>query len=742
MPVARVQLEDGRIARFEVPEGTTPEQVEALAASQISDQPAPQGALSLPQIQTMTQAGQLSPAVAELATAEIGRGSQIGLVDGEIRRIEGEGQKFRPMPGVGGQFVTGAGTGLRTIGRAAGLLDPATAEADIRQIESLSDDFFAASIGEVVGEAAPFLPLAAIGPAAGITSFVGRLLTGAGLGALEGAAITKGKGGDIFETAEGAVVGGGIAATAEAILPSFGRAVSRVFRKLGRKPKGPLITPDGNPTPELQKALDETETDFQSLTDEAVENLRQAVPGTDPAQAARQARFEAQGIPATRGDITQEFAQQAEEQKLISMAGAEAGEPLRQLKLEQSEAFIKSANDLVDSLGVPERTGNSTKAALTGRKKLLTSEKNALYKELADTAPEVANVPIFTDGIEAVVPDAKTIRRLRRLPGNAADAVDGLLIEFGINKNPEAVAKFIDDGGEIIPLTLGNSEEFRQALGAIERSDVSGSTSVITGPIRKALDEEAAFIDDAIKESGITDEGIISTLKEARGRVRTLKTEFSPQAITGRLIGVKRDGVTPVIEASKVSGELLKKTAPIENLRRTLQSLNEAGPTGKEAIQDIQASVVMNALEAALKAPSRKTSGIETIGGNQFAKALSALGDDKLELLFRGNKKALNTLLNMKQTALDISPTAGAVPRGSAPVLLDLFKRVGRMPGIAAAVDVATFVATAGGDDRAVAAAIRAKPDIAEKVSKLRQSFPTFLSTLGIPVAIEATENE
>lgn len=742
MPVARVQLEDGRIARFEVPEGTTPEQVEALAASQIQEQPAPQGALSLPQIQTMTQAGQLSPAVAEMAAAEIGRGSQIGLVDGEIRRIEGEGQRFRPQPGVGGQFVTGAGTGLRTIGRAAGLLDPATAEADIRQIESLSDDFFAASIGEVVGEAAPFLPLAAIGPAAGITSFVGRLLTGAGLGALEGAAITKGKGGDIFETAEGAVIGGGIAATAEAILPSFGRAVSRVFRKLGRKPKGPLITPDGNPTPELQKALDETGTDFQSLTDEAVENLRQAVPGTDPAQAARQARFEAQGIPATRGDITQEFAQQAEEQKLISMAGAEAGEPLRQAKLEQSEAFIRGANELVDSLGVPERTGNSVKAALTGRKKLLTSEKNALYKEVAEAAPEVANVPIFTDGIEVVIPDEKTLRRLRRLPGNAADAVDDLLIEFGINKNPEAVAKFADAGGEIIPLNLGNSEEFRQALGAIERSDISGSTSVITGPIRKALDEEAAFIDDAIRESGVTDEGIIRTLKEARGRVTTLKTEFSPQAITGRLIGVKRDGVTPVIEASKVSGELLRKQAPIENLRRTLQNLNEAGPAGKEAIQDIQASVVMNALEAALKAPSRKTSGIETIGGNQFAKALSALGADKLELLFRGNKKALNTLLNMKQTALDISPTAGAVPRGSAPVLLDLFKRVGRMPGIAAAVDVATFVATAGGDDRAVAAAIRAKPDIAEKVSKLRQSFPTFLSTLGIPVAIEATENE
>jgi hypothetical protein len=35
MPIARVQLPDGRIGRFEVPEGTTPEQVQAFAGSQV-----------------------------------------------------------------------------------------------------------------------------------------------------------------------------------------------------------------------------------------------------------------------------------------------------------------------------------------------------------------------------------------------------------------------------------------------------------------------------------------------------------------------------------------------------------------------------------------------------------------------------------------------------------------------------------------------------------------------------------
>ena len=84
---------------------------------------------------------------------------------------------------------------------------------------------------------------------------------------------------------------------------------------------------------------------------------------------------------------------------------------------------------------------------------------------------------------------------------------------------------------------------------------MTGAVKVITSKIRTALDEEAAFIDAAVRESGVTDVGVIETLKAARASERTLKTEFSPQAISGKLTGVKRDGVTPIVEASKVTKE-------------------------------------------------------------------------------------------------------------------------------------------------------------------------------------------
>ena len=362
----------------------------------------------------------VGPAQEELRAEAERRGLTVPQVASAQAQPEG--------PGVFEQFGAGLSRGAQTIGRGLGLLEPETPEARA-QFEALGDDFFAASAGEIVGEALPFIPLAAIGPAVGVTSFIGRALVGTGIGALEGGVITRGKGAVEEEIAIGAGIGGAIGGTAEALLPSFGRLVSRVFKKLGRSPKGQLITEGGTPTPEFQDALDKTGTNFDDLTRESVETLSRAAPGTVAEQAARKARFEAQRIPATTGDITQELAEQAGEQRTLAMATGEAGEPLRQLKLQQSEAFKREVTSLVDSLGVPDKAGESLKSALTGRKKLLTKEKNALYKEVADAAPEAANFPIVTDTIEAALPDARTLRRLGRIAGSQIEGVKDLLVD-------------------------------------------------------------------------------------------------------------------------------------------------------------------------------------------------------------------------------------------------------------------------------------------------------------------------
>lgn len=466
----------------------------------------------------------------------------------------------------------------------------------------------------------------------------------------------------------------------------------------------------------------------------AITGARRAL-GVDTAETlARQQRFEEQGIPATRGDITQDFAQQAEESRLVGLSGGADAEPLRQARLEQSEAFIGKANELVDSLGVPPETGDRVKDALSGRIDLLRDEKNALYKEVADAAPEIANAPILTDDIVAVLPNKQTEISVRRSSPQAVDSINEALVEFGLDASEEAVEAFAKKGGEVTPLTLGNFDEFRKELNRIQRAappEQKDNISRITGPIQRALDEEAGFIDAAVRDSGVTDQSIVNTLKEARARVRTLRTEFSPQAIAGRLTGFKRDGITPIVEASKVSSDLLRPGAPIENLQRTITSLRNSGKKGAQAIGDLQASVVSDALEAALKAPSRKTSGVETVGGNQFAKALDRFGDDKLDLLFKNNPQALKALRDLKQTGLDISPTAGAVPKGSGSTILNILNTVGGIPGLGKATDIAKLLGSAGQDARATRRALE-NPRTQDAIRAWSRAFPAISRNLGL----------
>ena len=641
------------------------------------------------------------------------------------------------------KFLVGAGRGMVTVARGLGLAepeDPVTKEAFGR----LSKDSVAATAGEIIGESAPFLAAAPLA-GAGLATSTGKVLIPAAktlagkvigstiLGATQGGVLANGKGADVVETLAAAGVGGAVAGGIEAIIPVLGKLGRAVFTKLGRAPKGPLLTPEGTPTPELQKALQQTGTSFDDLTKDAFAIVNK--PGVDPAQATRAARFESQGIPATAGDITQDFGKQAAEQRLLNQAGNEASEPLRQMKFAQSEAFKAKVNELVDNLGAPDDVGDSVKNALSGRKDLLRAEKNALYKKVADTAPEVANIPIFTDTLAATMPDKQQMRRLSRLAGSQIGAVDDLLVEFGINKSDDAVAAFTKSGGEITPLNIGNLEDFRAAINQIERADSTGAAKVVTGPLKSALDDEAEIVTKSIgdKASG----NVLDTLKQARQTVRTIKTEFSPESITGRLIDVKRDGVTPVIESSRVIRELIKPDGiGAENLQRTLTSLRASGQPGQKAIKDLQAATVLHALDASLKSTSRKVNGVETVGGDQFAKALNTIGDDKLKEIFKGNERMLSSLQNLKQTALDMSPAAAATPKGSAPVILDILNRAGSLPALAAFRDAVNFVAKAGSDERAVRRAINAKPAYKQVITTFERDFPAIASALGVSAVV------
>jgi len=648
--------------------------------------------------------------------------------------IEGEG--FMTPRGAKA-MARGTAKGLGDVGRGFGILEQMSPQ-ERSEFDKFAKANPEATVGEVLGQVAPFLVPASL--VAGVASLPIRAAGMSAIGATEGYTVTRGQGGTKTDSVVAGAIGAGLGLGSEVLLPILGRSAGAVARELGIASTVTLLTPDGLPTEVFRQALEKAGISFDDIQKTALTEVKKRFNRADPDQAARFTRFRSEGIKPTAGQVTQDFAQQSREARLMSMATGPEGEPLRQRALDNSLQFENSVKDLVSKLGVPDNAGTSIKDALTGRKKLLRAEKNALYKQVSEAAPEIANAPILTDSIIEAIPAAATQRRIKRLAGPQAEALDDLLVEFGLNQSPEAVELFTKSGGQVSPLTLGNFEDFRQAINLIERSDQTGSIKVITSPIKDALDEEAALIDGVIKKTGLTDTGILDTLKEARSRVREIKTDFSPQSIAGRLIDVKRDGVTPVIEASQAAAKLLSPGTPIEQLQRVMDNLAKSGERGTQAMKELQGSVILQALDNALKAPSRKTSGIQTMSGNQFAKTLDAMGEDKLRVLFAGNENALNRLKNLRQIALDMEPASAAVPKGSAPVILDALKRFGRMPGVAPFVDFTNFVIQAGADDRAVAKALRGRPEMREQARVLIDNYPSLASVLGVSAVLNMEE--
>jgi len=191
--------------------------------------------------------------------------------------------------GAAQSFLIGLGKGFTDIGRGVGLpvdelLGLPSQETQQQAFSELEQQRpISAGAGEITGQALPFVPLA-LGaelavPALAAQGGVGvgatqaaRIATQGVIGAGEGGIIAEGTGRDPLA---GAGIGGTLAASIEAISPLAGRAVSAVFRKLtGKQPKGALVTPEGQPTPELQRALDANDLSFDELTDEAAATLQ------------------------------------------------------------------------------------------------------------------------------------------------------------------------------------------------------------------------------------------------------------------------------------------------------------------------------------------------------------------------------------------------------------------------------------------------------------------------------------
>ena len=574
----------------------------------------------------------------------------------------------------------------------------------------------------------------------------------------------------------GAKIGkpGGINAEAGGF--AFGSAIpTAVLEGLGlgtvkklRLGKANLVK-NGKPTPELAGALENSGLEFNDLSPEAKAQLGEAAVGASPEELARLARFNEQGIPITSGDLSQDFSQIATEQRLLQAITDEKSEPLRQLKFEQGVAFEKNAQKIIDDLGGSEQAGELLKNALSQRIKLVKGEKNALYKEFAEKAKnqdvegldlKVGEIPIIPGTILDAMADKQTFNRIKRQMPVSAQALDDLLVEFGIDRSPAKVARFTKRGEDITPLNVGNFDDFRQAINLLDRSvpqEQAEAMKKLTGPLRKALDAEAGIVDDALVQAGVTDESILGPLRAGRAKVKELKTDFSLNSITGKLSRFQRDGITPVIESSKAFDKLFAPGTAIEQLEKTMDVLKKgikdgkspnatkeaiaAGKDSQTAINGLQARVVLKALDKAMEPPTSKFGGKQQFNPNGFVRELDRFGEDKLKLLFADDPKKLKQLNGLRQSARDVTPSADAKVKGSGVINIDAAARFFSTPLIGPAGKIVTDLIKTGlqvGTDQAnINKAIAAKPSFSKAAKLIRQDFPNIAAATGVGPARE-----
>lgn len=627
-------------------------------------------------------------------------------------------------------FMIGTGKGFMDIGRGIGLVDPAT-EGDKQALEALREKRpYTTGSGEIVGQTAPFVPA---GMGAGLfKSLAGRVAAGTGLGATEGGIIAGGTGRDVLSgSGMGAAIGGG----AEILFPIIGRLGRSLYRKVkGKAPQGALLDAAGRPTTEFQSVLDEYGLSLDDLTADAQSVVRNAKPGSNPEQVGRAALFAEEGVPMTRGQLTQGFEQIATEERLMKSTMDPNAAPFREYKANQSESIRRALEKGVDLEQTSEETGNLIKDALSGRKKLLRTQKNDLYREALDNVDNVESLPLMLN-TEDMLPDARTLRGLDRASkGSVSDVMD-TLAEYGLAEPSERLLS--DPNFSPSVLTLQNFEEVNQILKGISRNDPSGATGNLVSRLTEAIDDEVANLADSATDMNLSDK-VIKPLRDARKVVTELKNEFNPKALSGQMIDVKRGSNEPAIYGSKVYDKLVSKASPVEGVRATMANLRRGGEKGEQAIADLQSTMMLDLLDAGFGTKSRKIEGIPVFNPNAFQRRLERIGDEKLKAIFQTNPSTLQRLKNIDKISTSLIPPADATPKGSAPVLMDIMQRLGaagistKIPGAGLFFDKMGDIAQNYGTRKAVRQAIKADPDIAKVAYRLDREFPGIASALGI----------
>ena len=701
-------------------------------------------------------------------------GSAVGLDFGETAKTTEAG-------------LISAGSGLTKIARGAERLTGVT-PFDVAQIspveaqamQQLEAEFpIATTVGEIAGESAPFLPggLASV-PA----KLLPRLAATFGLGAAEGATIIAGGGGTGEDIARGAGIGGTFASAADLAIPVFGRVLGKTIRRLTGKNADEVLDAAGNINADVKKTLDEAGVTVEQLQDEAVQIVRQATEspeglarlkagieaGEQLETTARATLFDDLGIPTTRSRIEQTPEAFLEERRLGRQVESDSAQELRERLAAESQGFKDVSDQLADDLGLGRDAGESIKTALDARRTGEKANVKALYDDLK-VKSQGRGIPLAGDEVSKSLQDDDVRGLIGRLSESEIDGLNDRLIEFGIDSDPNRVANWVESrtaraGGlptktEVTPLNALNFNEFRKSLNSLLGPDSSDELRGVAGKIKEGLDNEINFLEKQLKNGDIGSTGKISldaieAAKRATKASAIFKQEFGPDKIVNTLIKPKRGSFDePQILASELVRKMQSprdKIGTEEAIESITDSLRKGGAKGKQALGDFQSATVLDLMETATKAKSAKLDGgvIEWSGTN-FGNKFDAIGERRLNAIFKDNQQAFNMLKKLR-AAGDLKTEFKSVAKSSGtaddlinffdrvPFVRNLFSTAGGLtagPGALIAGEVAEGgikKVKANSARKAVEKRLSTSPVLRQQAQNYRLMYPNILAVLGI----------
>jgi len=605
------------------------------------------------------------------------------------------------------------GKGFSDVGRGVGIMDQPdqTEQQAFKELETLNPT--ATTIGEVAGQAAPFVPL---GMGAGlIASTPLRVAATTALGATEGATISRGQGRDIGEQIFSAGVGGSAAGALELGLPIIGRLGGKIVRRvLGKAPDGAVIDAAGKPSQELIKALKKEGVEFSDLVDDAVKEMK--VGAIDPEQAARKAFLESQGLTGeaapTRAQITRAVDDFSIQQEALKSSGR-----VEKRIAAQDRVLSTRFNDAIEATGGDVNLPTSSIAdSLVQKANVLDDEISTLYKRARSN----------TSG-EKVVRFTELSKKLKELAPLNQRAGGNISAVFDTLKQKGLIDKKFKPTGR-----LGVEEtetQVRQLINQLYDTSKSGGD-----PVNSVLRElKSSLDDDVFKAAG---DDLFLSARKAKHRFESDLTRAKVSKFDSRTKNLVRDVLEnkdSVAPDRFTDNVVFGKSWRDTDLAQLKDYISTEGH-GKAAWNDLRADVLQKIKEKSFIGPE-DANGFQSLSRDKIEKAIDSIGMNKMKVLF--SPEEIGFLTNLKKVAQMREPRKmtqkGFGP--SAKAIMALEKKLKDMPIIGA---VFGFIDI----DSAGRMAVRSKAqNIATKTIGSQIRTPLALGAGGLAVSASGEEN-